>query len=394
MHRGLHLWQLTVSVLVGAVLLTGCGSASGGSRTSTTASGRGGAPESTWPSPRDAASMVYDPTARRIVMYGGLPEGAVCPHGLSADARREWTATWLFDGQHWAQTDPTGPALPPPFETQMVYDPAMGSAVLVGLVGTGTNQITPHTWVYRDDRWTPLSIETPASSVWQTMTYDPTLGHVVLFDQNDAAWIFDGTHWQSSKSLSLPDGALQDLVALAFDPVSRRLIAVGSQFVDGARGSVLRFVMWTSDGRHWQETATHKSPPSLGTGGVMTIAEMVQAPKNRGLLLLGVRPQVSEHAAARARSLGILGETAGPDAFSTWLYNGSDWRQIQAPSPSPRTGESITYDARTSQVVLFGGKPYPPTGVGGYNDVWAFDGEGWTQVAANHAAQTNDRRCA
>jgi hypothetical protein len=60
----------------------------------------------------------------------------------------------------------------------------------------------------------------------------------------------------------------------------------------------------------------------------------------------------------------------------TWTYNGTTWTQ-QSPvgSPSPRYGATMAFDAATGQVILFGGYDYN----GPLGDTWTYEGTTWTQ---------------
>jgi hypothetical protein len=61
----------------------------------------------------------------------------------------------------------------------------------------------------------------------------------------------------------------------------------------------------------------------------------------------------------------------------TWVWNGSNWQQMQPKvSPPARFGHAMAYDAVSKKVVLFGG-------YGNYaemNDTWLWDGANWTQA--------------
>jgi hypothetical protein len=69
----------------------------------------------------------------------------------------------------------------------------------------------------------------------------------------------------------------------------------------------------------------------------------------------------------------------------TWILRYGGWFQLNpVPSPSPRGGPGMAYDAATQTVVLFGGSPNGDFGgVGGidYNDTWIWDGKTWTNVS-------------
>jgi hypothetical protein len=60
----------------------------------------------------------------------------------------------------------------------------------------------------------------------------------------------------------------------------------------------------------------------------------------------------------------------------TWTWDGT-WQQVPISSAPPgRFSSAMTYDARSQQVILFGGRQT----LGHLGDTWAFDGTGWKQL--------------
>jgi cysteine-rich repeat protein len=81
---------------------------------------------------------------------------------------------------------------------------------------------------------------------------------------------------------------------------------------------------------------------------------------------------------AKRSNLVMFGgsDPSGPVA-DTWTWDGDQWRVMQpATSPSPRLYASITYDSRRKRVLLFGGR-----GASGVlADLWAWNGATWTEL--------------
>jgi hypothetical protein len=69
---------------------------------------------------------------------------------------------------------------------------------------------------------------------------------------------------------------------------------------------------------------------------------------------------------------GVASHTPGPVA-DTWLRQGSAWRQVAGPHPSPRYAAAMAYDAARRDFVLFGGQFGGVT----YDETWTFDGKAW-----------------
>jgi M6 family metalloprotease-like protein len=73
---------------------------------------------------------------------------------------------------------------------------------------------------------------------------------------------------------------------------------------------------------------------------------------------------------------GAAGASAA-DSNQTWIWNGTNWIQMNpAVSPPARDSAAMAYDAVSQKVVLFGG--YWAFGIA--NDTWTWDGSNWTQM--------------
>ena len=120
---------------------------------------------------------------------------------------------------------------------------------------------------------------------------------------------------------------------------------------------------WTYDGTSWTQQSPKTSPP--GRSG----ARMADDSATGQLVLFG------GSWASGCHDFGTFNDT--------WTYRGGTWSRL-APSigPTLRTGGAMAYDARTNQMLLFGGVtiPYTPA-----RDTWAFQtvGSGYRFVASD-----------
>lgn len=73
----------------------------------------------------------------------------------------------------------------------------------------------------------------------------------------------------------------------------------------------------------------------------------------------------------------------------TWTYVGGNWTKL-APAfhPSPRSCESLAYDAKSGYVLFFGGN----NNTKAFNDTWTFSGGAWAKLAP--AGAPSPRGCA
>jgi hypothetical protein len=59
----------------------------------------------------------------------------------------------------------------------------------------------------------------------------------------------------------------------------------------------------------------------------------------------------------------------------TWEWDGTSWREVVAPGPSPRNGATMSYSPTHGGVILFGGN-------GPSRETWRFDGTSWVPLEA------------
>ncbi|HUD66488.1 MAG TPA: kelch repeat-containing protein [Candidatus Sulfotelmatobacter sp.] len=86
------------------------------------------------PSQRGLASMAFDASVHKVVLFGGVTPGQYCPNN----------DTWAWNGTNWTLVSPSaGP--PSRFAAGMASDPAAQSAILFGGFGCGFG--LSDTWV-------------------------------------------------------------------------------------------------------------------------------------------------------------------------------------------------------------------------------------------------------
>ena len=158
---------------------------------------------------RSLAAMWYDPTLKKTVIYGGV--GRV----TSTDRITRYADMWTFDGSGWTQLTPAGGTPGPRYAAQTVVDPHTGHLLLFGgLFDTITPAVPPakdptevqsfvnDMWDWDGSKWTQLHPPvTPSARENGRMAYDPTRDQIVLFGGYGGTflsdtWTFDGTQWK------------------------------------------------------------------------------------------------------------------------------------------------------------------------------------------------------
>jgi hypothetical protein len=143
---------------------------------------RTGAP----PTGRMGHTLVYDPTTRNVVMFGGNGY-YVRPDSLLGDS-------WSFDPDTGTWTEITAPSSPTPrTEHIMIPIPGTGESMLFGgILGNGTDDlaVTHETWMYNatKNEWRNITGDTyPTARHGAAAAYCPSLDGVLLFGGNAAS---------------------------------------------------------------------------------------------------------------------------------------------------------------------------------------------------------------
>lgn len=209
-------------------------------------------------------------------------------------------------------------------------------------------------------RWTGsswmavLSVSPPAR--WgHAAAFDARRGRTVLFGGMTApgvysgqTWEWDGTTWTLVSSAGPSARAFH---AMAYDAVRQCVVLFG-----GFDGPVYQLAdTWTWNGSAWTQVA------ATGPSARAFHAMAYDAERRRVVLYGG------------SGNLGLVGET--------WEWDGVAWAQPSAgpgPTPGPRNGHAMAYDAARRRIVLFGGS----TPSASFNDdTWEWSGYAWTRLA-------------
>jgi hypothetical protein len=182
-------------------------------------------PMSHAPPLRSDFGMAYDPTDRRVVLFGG------CCVGSSNVVMGD---TWTFNGTDWTNlTGALGGVAPPPASgVGMATDPGGNGLILFGgYLSSTTGQASNQTWRFVNDSWSRLSLPSggyPSARYDAQMATDSADGSIVLMGgQGDVrpwvpfndTWIFRNGSWSDhSNSSGIPMPRLA-YGSIANDPV-------------------------------------------------------------------------------------------------------------------------------------------------------------------------------
>jgi len=169
------------------------------------------------------------------------------------------------------------------------------------------------------------------------MVFDSRLGKVVLFGGSDD-FVIDNETWEwdgKSKTWTQQfpaDSASPRTATLAYDETAKQVVLFG-----GNTNGIAYNDTWTYDGVDWVQQQPATVPPTRTDNGLAFDPIL-----NRVVLFGGLAGPCEDCGEGRLND--------------TWLWDGSNWSQVQtAASPERGSGVSFTYDGTTKGMLLFGG---------------------------------------
>ncbi len=317
-------------------------------------------PSGVAPAARFGAAMTYDQAHGELVLFGGRADPTF------EDTWRRRAAT------PWTEV---ASAVPPPrFQAVMAYDPVRSRLVVFGGTDNYGDLHRGDTWVY-DGAWRELLGAGPPPTVAATMAYDPVGDRMVLFggdltetsldDFTDETWVLEGDAWRLLPTVTRPPE--RGWHAMASDPVHGGVIVYGG--LNDLPDDNDHFLgdAWALAGDTWTQLAT----PGAAPRGLPALA---YDPLGERVVLFGGSPNLD------------LIPTPGFD--DTWALVGDTWTELQpVERPTPRYGSTLSYDATTGALIMFGGRSPTDLNV----DTWSLVGDVWTELTPATAPSPREK---
>jgi N-acetylneuraminic acid mutarotase len=287
-------------------------------------------------------ALVFQTHNNTLFYTGGVCSGS---NGIEDDLE--------FDGTQWNAIKVTTP-LGRVFAQAMAYDQARHATVLFGGTPLGGTIPRYDTWLYTNSNWTftlDPNDQPFARSLFVFQT-DPINNQIYFFgglDPNaDYAdfWRYQYGKWEQ---ITAADGPASACItpAGAYDTNRNVLVVVC------ADSSLFEW-----NGTSWKAVTTPKTAPSP-----RRLARMVyDANLKKSVFFGGYNTDYSN---------------------DTWTWDGTSWNRITKNLPPPRELAAMWFDPVLNRTVIFGGVGKPggtQDRVDRFNDMWSFDGNGWTEI--------------
>ncbi len=209
--------------------------------------------------------------------------------------------------------------------------------------------------------WTLLNSNTsPPARNHATMAYDASTRQVVLFGGDlgygspvSDTWVWNGTSWSEAHPTASPSA--RESAVMAYDAAANQVVLFGG--ASNVSGAGLLSDTWIWNGHNWHQVFPKVSPPPRDN------ASMAYDAGDREVVLFG--------------GFGASGNA--DDLNDTWTWNGTTWSpRSPLTSPPVRCCGTMAYDAKTGDVVLFGG--ISPS-ITYFSDTWTWNGTNWHSMS-------------
>jgi hypothetical protein len=171
------------------------------------------------PSPRYSAVLAYDANRGVMVLFGGGGQDASNVPVFLDD-------TWEWDGQNWSEAQP---ATRPPARdgATLYYDPSRQKVVLYGGYSKdeyGQNTFFDDTWEWDGQTWTRITLEKSRAVSSVALLYDERQQLPILMD-GQGLWVLKDSRWYQPNYPQTPPGRWAG--SLAADPPHQQIILFG-----------------------------------------------------------------------------------------------------------------------------------------------------------------------
>jgi hypothetical protein len=282
--------------------------------------------------------LTYQAANQTLIYTGG-----VCANAIGTDETYEW------DGTNWNKITLLipdnrvfGPAMA--YDTDRQVTMLFGGSPIVGLPLSDT-------WFYASGTWLTFSdVSRPGPRSLFTFTTDPVNNTIWMFGGVDDFsifsdfWRYDNGTWNQILVANGPVGCLTPTAA--FDTDRSKLVVVCA---DAA-------TTYEWDGAEWKSFSGLKTLPPFHR-----FASMAYDATLKKTVLFG-------------------GFDSTNYLDQTWLWDGATWTQQKNHPATARALASMWYDPTLKKTVIYGGigRLTSTDRIARYNDMWTFDGNGWT----------------
>lgn len=318
------------------------------------------------PAGRSQHAAAFDSRKGLMLIFGGEKHFKNAnPSSLAIDNK-----LWAWNQSGWSSLSETGPSLRN--DAKMVCHSKNRKTYLYGgrINQAGKVEVLAEFWEWDGNKWTLLSASAaPGRMLHTNLVYDPQRNRIVLFggvniDEkgfSNALWEWDGKGWQKIEAPNPPAPRIAH--SMVYSAALKKTLIIGGVSIKDEKFSEV----WAWDGQNFELLDSHLPSIELGNYNAACMDEKGKLQ----MLLFG-----------RSTQLATLKELEpGKNLSDTWIWDGTNWTKLDLDiAPSLREGQSLVYDQKHKQVILFGGGAREEANYDNPNDVWVFKKGRWKPI--------------
>lgn len=343
--------------------------------------------------------MAYDPSRKQLVLVGVNTSAA--------------TAMFLYNAETktWAAPTPAPEKLPTcAAEGTIIYQKHVQKIAYIGGLCATNTPTAEEVWEWNGTNWVKATVTLNDKATGMGITYDSALNRTLMF-----GGITYGATAPRSTLQAYANG-LFTFVGSTLRPRPRSLGVFGTDSTNGTAylfGGLNEYGSgYTSD--FWRYSGDGQWNPIIITGdgappaGCITPSSAFDANRSRwvvncygaemyewdGTTWKSFTTQKPQPSLRRFASLaydatlkkvilfGGFDDVSANYRQDTWTWDGTTWAEVKNNRPTHRALATMWYDANLKKTVVYGGlgRANLDQKVIRYEDMWSFDGSGWTKL--------------
>jgi len=244
----------------------------------------------------------------------------------------------------------------------MAYVPFVDGVVMFGGWAPPKWRPMNEAWVWNGDSWRQWEMSGAPAFAHHSMAFDAKRNILVVCGRPTPheggeyqIWENDGKTWSRKENVPVSSSAQGD-PKLTYDSRRSRLVLYVASYDMDAE-------IWESDGRQWQRAQPTHRPMRCDDNG----CQFAYDEHLRKAVLVGEERSEKEPLGWDGKEWGVNGGTG----TQTWLWDGTDWKQLKDSQPPRAMWGGMTFDEKRQELMLLTTRM----------ETWVLRSDSWQKLA-------------